>query len=93
MTYLWLAGEGMNDRPPSVFLGSSCSRRVHIWPFEQHKRLMVVAKERQCGGGAERDRGRLHKLEARKPYCLLVERQRARTPCPHSKLRDQRVRE
>jgi hypothetical protein len=49
-----------------------------------------------CSSGkaesAERDSGRLHKLEARKPYCLLVKRQCARTPYPRSKLCDQRVR-
>ena len=48
-----------------------------------------------CGGSEaesiERDRVRLHKFEAGKPDRLLVERQRARTPGPRSKLCNQRV--
>jgi len=60
--------------------------------FEHNTRLAVAAQGKQDAGGSERDRGRLDKLEARQPYDLLVECQRARTPCPRSKLCDQRVR-
>ena len=44
-------------------------------------------------GGSKGNRGRLHKLEARKSECLLVKRQRASTSCARSELCDQRVRE
>lgn len=55
------------------------------------KRDCCVTRGRQYES-AEQDRGRLHELEARNPCRLLVERQRARTPCPPSKLCDQHVR-
>lgn len=51
---------------------------------------------RKEGGTAEelsRNRGRLHKLEARQSECLLVKRQRASTSSARSELYDQRVRE
>ena len=41
---------------------------------------------------AEAYAGQLHKLEIRKTYRLLIERERANTPCLRSKLSDQRIR-
>ncbi len=45
-------------------------------------------KKRWYGRGANRNRGRLHKLEARKSECLLVKRQRASTSCLRSEFCD-----
>ncbi len=72
------------------------------WRVLREKDQSRVSRKRKsnCGGRAESmdphwiaflgDQDRLHKLEAGKPRCLLVERQCARTPGPRSKLCDQR---
>jgi len=58
--------------------------------------LVLVQVSGQCGGCWFLSKGwqllALHKLEARKPYCLLVERQRASATYAGSKLGDQCIR-
>jgi hypothetical protein len=58
------------------------------WEENMHA---VVAQRKVVSQSAERERGQLHKFEARKSKCLLVERQGASTPRPRSELCDQRV--
>jgi hypothetical protein len=63
----------------------------HLPSLDPHKFRERIEEDRH-GKPRDRGQGRLHKLKARKPTCLLVERQSTRAACPRSKLCNQPVR-